>query len=139
VSDLTLALDNRTMPIPKSVAAFNRRVTNYVTGPFAGRLPGFAIVRHVGRKSGRVYRTPVNVFHQGDDYVFALTYGPDSDWVRNVEAAGQCEIETRGRVVRLAEPRRMTDPTRQRVPAPVRTVLRLIEVDEFLVMHPVAS
>ena len=123
------------MPIPKSVAAFNRRVTNHLTGPFARRLPGFAIVNHVGRTSGRAYRTPVNVFHRGDGYVFALTYGPDSDWVKNVEAAGQCEIETRGRVVRLAEPRRFTDPTRESVPAAVRAVLRLIDVDEFLSMR----
>jgi deazaflavin-dependent oxidoreductase (nitroreductase family) len=127
------------MPIPKSVAAFNRRVTNHLTGPFAGRLPGFAVVRHVGRTSGRAYRTPVNVFRRGDDYVFALTYGPDSDWVRNVEAAGRCEIETRGRAVLLSRPRRFTDPTRQAVPAPVRAVLRLIDVDEFLAMHAAAG
>jgi deazaflavin-dependent oxidoreductase (nitroreductase family) len=127
------------MPIPKSVAAFNRRVTNHVTGPFAGRLPGFAIVRHVGRTSGREYRTPVNVFRRGDDYVFALTYGPDSDWVRNVEAAGQCEIETRGRIVRLFEPRHFTDPAGESVPVAVRAVLRLIDVDEFLLMHAAAG
>jgi len=127
------------MPIPKSVAAFNRRVTNRLTGRFAGHLPGFAIVRHVGRTSGRAYRTPVNVFHKGSEYLFALTYGPDSDWVRNVEAAGQCEIETRGRIVRLAGPRRFTDPARDSVPAPVRAVLRIIDVDEFLSMHTAAG
>jgi hypothetical protein len=44
------------------VAAFNLAVTNRIMSRFAGRLPGFGILRHIGRKSGRVYRTPVNVF-----------------------------------------------------------------------------
>ena len=44
------------------VAAFNLAVTNRITSRFAARLPGFGILTHVGRKSGRIYRTPVNVF-----------------------------------------------------------------------------
>ena len=44
------------------VVAFNLAVTNRITSRFAARLPGFGILPHVGRKSGRVYRTPVNVF-----------------------------------------------------------------------------
>jgi hypothetical protein len=43
------------------VAAFNSAVTNRITSRFADRLPGFGILTHVGRKSGRVYLTPVNV------------------------------------------------------------------------------
>ena len=39
------------MPIPMAVASFNKKVTNRVTGPFAGHLPGFAVVTHRGRKS----------------------------------------------------------------------------------------
>ena len=31
-----------------------------------------------------------------DGYLLALTYGPDSDWVKNVLAAGGCELVTRG-------------------------------------------
>ena len=41
------------VPISKNVARFNRRVTNRITGTFADRLPGFAILHHVGRTSGR--------------------------------------------------------------------------------------
>ena len=36
------------------VAAFNLAVTNRITSRFAARLPGFGILTHVGRKSGRV-------------------------------------------------------------------------------------
>jgi deazaflavin-dependent oxidoreductase (nitroreductase family) len=123
------------MPIPIAVASFNKKVTNRVTAPFAGRLPGFAVVVHRGRTSGRVYRTPVNVFRRNGGYVFVMTYGPDVDWVRNVEAAGECDIETRGRLVHLVQPRRFRDPARDAVPGPVRVVLRLLDVDEFLAMQ----
>ena len=93
------------MPLSRRVAHFNRRVTNRLTRHIAWWAPGFAIVTHVGRRSGRTYRTPVNVFRDGDRYVFALTYGRDADWVRNVLAAGRCEIRTRGRTVRLEQTR----------------------------------
>jgi deazaflavin-dependent oxidoreductase (nitroreductase family) len=124
------------MPIPRAVARFNARVTNRVTLRFAGWLPGFAIVTHSGRRSGRTYRTPVNVFRDGGRYVFALTYGAESDWVRNVVAAGRCRIEIRRRYIELVDPQRFNDPTRRLVPLPVRWVLRLISVDDFLAMTP---
>src|SRR5438445_9228949 len=92
------------------LAAFNLAVTNRITGRFAARLPGFGVVTHVGRKSGRPYRTPVNVFAVPDGYLFALTYGKDSDWVRNVLAAGGCDLQTRGRVLRLTGPEIIHDP-----------------------------
>jgi deazaflavin-dependent oxidoreductase (nitroreductase family) len=124
------------MPLPIVITSFNKKVTNRVTAPFAGVLPGFAVVIHRGRTSGRMYRTPVNVFRRGDDYVFVMTYGPDVDWVKNVEAAGGCQIETRRRVVGLVHPRRFIDPARRTVPGPVRAILRLIDVDEFMMMNP---
>jgi deazaflavin-dependent oxidoreductase (nitroreductase family) len=120
------------VPIPKRVARFNRRVTNRITRRFAGWLPGFAIVTHRGRRSGRTYETPVNVFRDGDRYVFALTYGADSDWVQNVVAAGGCEIETRRKSFELRDPERFADPTRRAVPIPARWMLRLIGVQEFM-------
>ena len=122
------------MPIPRGVARFNKRVTNRITGRFAGWMPGFAIVTDTGRRSGRTYPTPVNVFRDGDRYVFALTYGAESDWVRNVLAAGRCEIRTRRRTVELVGPQRFTDPTRRLVPVPARWILALFSVDEFLAM-----
>ena len=122
------------MPLPRRLAHFNRHVTNRLTRPIAARAPGFAIVTHVGRRSGRRYRTPVNLFRHRHRYVFALTYGKDSDWVRNVVAAGGCTIETRGQTVELTAPELFTDPTRAAVPMPARWVLGLINVDDFLAL-----
>jgi deazaflavin-dependent oxidoreductase (nitroreductase family) len=120
------------MPAPRWLARFNRRVTNRFLGRMATRLPGFGVVVHEGRKSGRQYRTPVNVFRRGDGYVIALTYGPGAEWVRNVLASGGCALETRGRTVRLTRPRLFHDEQRRAVPAAVRMVLGLAQVSHFL-------
>jgi deazaflavin-dependent oxidoreductase (nitroreductase family) len=123
------------MPLPKRLARFNRLVTNRVLGPLARRLPGFAIVSHVGRRSGRVYRTPVNLFRSKDRYVIALTYGSDSQWVRNVLAAGAVDIETRGQHLHLVDPEVVHDAQRSLVPDPVRQMLRLANVSEFMLLE----
>jgi deazaflavin-dependent oxidoreductase (nitroreductase family) len=123
------------MPLPKRLARFNRHVTNRVVGPVARRLPGFAVVTHRGRRSGRVYRTPVNLFAAEDGYVIALTYGSDSQWVLNVLAAGAVDIETRGRRLHLVGPQVIHDAQRSRVPASVRPLLRLVDVSEFMLLH----
>lgn len=114
---------------------FTMRVVNPITRLVAGWLPGFGIVRYVGRTSGKSYRTPMNVFRDGDDYVFALTYGADVQWVKNVLAAGTCELETMGKVVPLRDPVVFTDASRRLMPLPVRFVLGLLRVTEFLRMR----
>lgn len=118
------------------IRPFTMRIVNPVTRLFAGRVPGFAILRYVGRKSGKTYRTPMNVFRRGNDYVFALTYGPDVQWVKNVLAAGGCEIEVRGKTVRLTDPRVIEDRSRRLMPLPVRLFLGLIGVKDFVLMRP---
>jgi uncharacterized membrane protein required for colicin V production len=55
------------------LAKINIAFTNRITGLFAGWLPGFGILTHVGRKSGKVYRTPVSVFRPSNGFIIALT------------------------------------------------------------------
>ena len=112
------------MPMGRSMARFNHHVTNRVFRRVAGWMPGFAIVTHVGQRTGRSYRTPVNVFAMEGGYVFALTYGSSALWVRNVLAAGECEMHTRGRQVHLANPRLRVDRNLGGMPALVRFMLR---------------
>jgi deazaflavin-dependent oxidoreductase (nitroreductase family) len=114
---------------------FTTRVVNPVTRRFARWLPGFAIVRYRGRRSGKVYRTPINVFRHDDAYVFALTYGPDVQWVRNVLASGRAELEIRRHRVRLEDPEIILDPTRRLIPLPVRLFLGVLRVTSFLRMR----
>ena len=126
------------------VAAFNLAVTNRITSRFANRLPGFGILTHVGRKSGRLYRTPVNVFRVPEGFLIALTYGRDSEWVRNVLAAGGCQLEIRRVVYQLSAPTIVHDPTRRRFPMLVRIILWIIGAEDFIQLstshtHGVAS
>ena len=114
------------------LAKINIAFTNRITGLFAGWLPGFGILKHLGRKSGRVYRTPVNVFRASNGFIIALTYGSQSEWVKNVFATGGCELRTRGKRYELSAPHVVHDPTRGRFPIPVRVVLRLVGADEYM-------
>jgi len=120
------------MPIPKRVARWNKVGLNRVVQHVAPWMPGLALVVHRGRSSGRTYRTPVNVFGTGDGFIMALTYGPDTDWVKNVQAAGGCELRTGGRVLRVAQPRVYRDESRRGIRPVERQVLRLIGVADFL-------
>lgn len=120
------------MTLPHGVARFNRRVTNRVLGPIVMRLPGFGMLVHSGRNSGRRYRTPIMAFRSGDRFVIALTYGPGTDWVRNIEASGWCLLETRSGTFRLGQPRVFHDERRRSVPRLVRPPLRLLGISDFM-------
>jgi deazaflavin-dependent oxidoreductase (nitroreductase family) len=91
------------------LAKINIAFTNRITGLFAGWLPGFGILTHVGRKSGKVYRTPVNVFRSPEGFIIALTCSSQSEWVKNVLAAGGCELKTRGKKYQLSAPKVVRD------------------------------
>jgi deazaflavin-dependent oxidoreductase (nitroreductase family) len=116
----------------RQVAAFHRAITNRAAIRFADRLPGFGIVISVGRKSGSLYRTPVNVFREPEGFLIALTYGRESGWVKNVLAAGGCQLETCRVMYQLSAPVIVHDPSRRRFPLLVRTVLGFIDANDFL-------
>lgn len=123
-------------PRLRAIRPFTTGVVNPLTRRFVRYLPYFAIIGYRGRTSGTHYRTPMNVFRDGDDYIFALTYGSDVDWVRNVLAAGRADLEVGRRHIELTDPELFTDPRRRLVPLPVRLFLGLLRVDEFLRMRP---
>jgi deazaflavin-dependent oxidoreductase (nitroreductase family) len=93
------------MQLPQWLARFNRHVTNPVQRLWAGWAPGMGILEHAGRKSGKHYRTPLNVFPTDDGVAILLTYGPDRDWLKNITASGHAELRHRGRTIKLADPR----------------------------------
>jgi deazaflavin-dependent oxidoreductase (nitroreductase family) len=118
--------------LARRIAHFNKHVTNRVTRPLAPHLPGFGVVLHTGRTSGKHYETPVNVFTRPSGCVIALTYGTESDWVRNVVAAGGCELITRGRRYRLSTPEIVHDEAREDASPIARPILRLIGAADFM-------
>ena len=98
-----MATQDTLAPVPPSpfVRVVMRPMTkrlNPVIGRFAGRV-GFHMageIRHVGRRSGKVYVTPVSPRLLGDVALVPLTFGNESDWAKNVRAAGGCEIRLDG-------------------------------------------
>jgi deazaflavin-dependent oxidoreductase (nitroreductase family) len=79
----------------------NKRLFN----PKALQNGKWKIINHVGRSSGRAYRTPLDAYEVDGTYVFILVYGPKSDWVRNVVASGQASLEVDDEIVELVSPR----------------------------------
>jgi deazaflavin-dependent oxidoreductase (nitroreductase family) len=113
------------MHIPRFMRRVNRVFTNPLLGTIAWLLPPLAVVHHVGRKSGRQYRSPVVAFGSADGFVIPMTYGRDVDWARNIVHAGGCELEQLGRRVALRNPRMVEfNAARARLPPALRALLR---------------
>lgn len=118
------------------IRPFTTHVFNPISRLFVRWLPGFGILGYRGRTSGKAYRTPMNVFRHDDEWLFALTYGSDVQWVKNVLAAGAATLEIRRHTVHLVEPELFVDPERRLMPFPVRHILGLMRITEFLRMRP---
>jgi deazaflavin-dependent oxidoreductase (nitroreductase family) len=115
---------------------FNKYIFNRLMLRFAGSSRSrFAVVRHVGRRSGRSYETPIIVAPLGTDVVVALTYGPHVDWYRNLLATGHGTLRRQGRTyaIRALEPISRTAALRQ-FPALQRGILRLLGIEHFVRM-----
>jgi deazaflavin-dependent oxidoreductase (nitroreductase family) len=133
------------MALPRRLARFNRVVTNRLTRPFAAFLPGFAVVVHTGRRSGREYRTPVNAFRRAggrtgaNGFVIVLTYTSNTDWVANVLAAGGCRLIYLGREIEVCRPALSKGREAKRLfPVLLRPLLRVLGVDEALSLAAVS-
>lgn len=127
------------MPLPRSLAGFNRVALNHVMRHLTPHLPGFGVVHHVGRSSGTPYSTPVNVFARLGGYTIALTYGTESEWARDVLAAGEAEITMPGRDHHVTNPRLVHAPVPTPVPRAVASILSGLDVDTFLLVDEAAG
>ncbi|GEL95893.1 nitroreductase family deazaflavin-dependent oxidoreductase [Cellulomonas composti] len=122
------------MVLPRWLARSNPHVANRVLGLFADDVAPLAALHHVGRRTGRRYRIPVLAFESPRGIVIALTYGPDVQWLRNVEA-GESRLVRRGKVYVLGAPVRVHGADGARlVPAWTRLALRVVRVDDFVVL-----
>ena len=110
-----------------------RRMARSSFGPFA-------LVRHVGRRSGKHYETPIIVQPVADGFVFELTYGPEVDWYKNVQAAGGCTLVWHGKnyVIDKLEPLD-TETGLPTFPLLERLLLRAIRRQHFLKMKVAAT
>jgi hypothetical protein len=101
----------------------------------AGRGP-FSIVRHVGRRSGRVFETPIIVAPVPGGFVAELTYGEQVNWYRNVIAAGGCELVVHGATHRIVAVEPFPTATGRRAFGfPAQLVLTLLRREDFRLMR----
>jgi deazaflavin-dependent oxidoreductase (nitroreductase family) len=106
------------------------------------RFRSLSILRHVGRRSGREYATPITAFPLGDGFVIALLYGDVAtvDWCRNVMAAGACTIKVLGQDIALERPEII--PASDALvahPSFWRYMLKARKIDQFLWVHRAGS
>lgn len=80
--------------------------TNGLMAHFAGTrvFPLWGIIEHRGRKSGRAFATPVVTRRVADGFLIPMPFGPETDWTRNVLAAGGSSIRWKGRRYELTSP-----------------------------------
>jgi deazaflavin-dependent oxidoreductase (nitroreductase family) len=97
------------------------------------RIGHFAILSHIGRKSGKTYRIPVISEPMENGFVFALTYGKKVDWYANVMAKGGCSLIWKRKEFHLVQPEMIEgEAGLSAFPAVFRPVLRMAKIQEFL-------
>ncbi|HEX6548059.1 MAG TPA: nitroreductase/quinone reductase family protein [Candidatus Dormibacteraeota bacterium] len=67
-------------------------------------IPVYVVLEHRGRRSGRIYRSPLAGVRTANGFVIPIAFGEGSHWVRNVIQAGGGKLEWRGRRFEIAEP-----------------------------------
>ena len=114
------------------------RVVNPLVLLVAGRrwMPIVGVLHHVGRRSGRLYSTPLGMRPDGDGFFIPRTFGDDADWYRNLLAAGACVVTYGGRDHLLVDPE-VVDyaAAAAALPAYERIQFRLIGINQYLRMR----
>lgn len=142
----TTELRETAEPVPKprfgGVLRRISRLTRPAMLPLAGKRwnPIFAVVEHRGRKTGRVYRTPVAARRSGDSFIITLAFGAQVDWYRNLVAAGGGSIRWRGNVYSVTAPERVDAATVLPTFDPVqRRLLQIAGIDGYVQVRDVES
>lgn len=138
-------------PVPPSlVVRIAMRPMTRILNPLMRKLAGrrhvrmAAEVRHIGRASGRAYSTPAGARVHGDVAVIPLTFGNQSDWAKNVRAAGGCSLKVNGEEYTAVAPefvdRRDAGPLLKSAFGPVeRAGFRLLGIRQYLRLRVVAT
>ena len=102
----------------------------------SSRLPMLAVLYHRGRRSGRIYATPVGARPIRDGVVIPLTFGARGDWFHNVQAAGGCMVRWKGVQYTMSEPVVVDWPAVRSAFYPVEQVfVPLIGIEQFVLLR----
>lgn len=94
---------------PRQFRDLIRLSNKYLLNPLMLRLAGTrywyaSVIRHIGRRSGKQFATPVVADRVGERFIVPLPYGTQVDWLRNVLTAGHASLTTRGETFELTAP-----------------------------------
>lgn len=123
------------------LTSYHKHVTNPVMVRFfSGRWSVNALLHHVGRRSGKTYRTPLTA-HRSDNTIFvALPYGPETDWLRNLRSAGQGVLELEGTRYTVEKPEVVPiDQVMPLLPPLIARSVQLHKAEEALRLHVAGS
>jgi deazaflavin-dependent oxidoreductase (nitroreductase family) len=136
-----LSNQTRAFKLPDRLRIFNKYVTNRLLRGFVGLSLGpFALIRHVGRRSGKPYETVIWVWPMGVDFVIALTYGPKVEWYRNMQAAGGGMVVWHKRVYVVGKPEPIdVNAAMPAFPAALRPIFRRSGMQDFVLMKSSGS
>jgi deazaflavin-dependent oxidoreductase (nitroreductase family) len=96
----------------------------------------WGLLTHVGRRSGRTYQTSLGTYPYGDGFLLPLGYGTQTDWYRNIMAAGTCALAWKGQTYQLERPEIISGPKVLHAwPVWDRIVLRLAGIHDFVWLH----
>jgi deazaflavin-dependent oxidoreductase (nitroreductase family) len=113
----------------------------YVTNPvwvrlFAGRSANSALLHHVGRRSGKAYKTPLTAHKSEDTIIVPLPYGTETDWLRNLQAVGNGVVELDGRSFSVDDPKVVPVDEVMALLSPLLVrVVRWHETEHALLLH----
>lgn len=118
----------------RRLRTFVKRFVNPVLRNFARSSRGpFALLRHVGRRSGKQYENPIWVWRMKDGFMIVLTYGRNTDWLRNLQAADRGSLRWHRREYTFKRPEIIDAKTAEpALPSFIRFVLRLRGQHEYV-------
>jgi deazaflavin-dependent oxidoreductase (nitroreductase family) len=108
MSVATTASRPRPHPLVFRVVSFFNRAVLFLAG--TPLMPLWAVITHRGRRSGKVFRTPVVVRAVNGGFVVPMPWGETTDWCRNIRAAGGCTVRWKGRDFQMSNPEVMDAP-----------------------------
>jgi deazaflavin-dependent oxidoreductase (nitroreductase family) len=116
------------------VRILNKHFTNKLLIHISGRKFGhFAILSHTGRRTGKLYHTPIIAEPIDNGFMIALTYGKKVDWLANLMASGSCDLYWKEHDYHLVSPRVVDrESGLMAFPSPLNQVLRKVGIEYFL-------
>lgn len=114
------------------ISGATKKYINPVLRPLAAWMPPLAVLRHVGRRSGKQFETPVQAYRTSKGFVVGLAYDENASWALNMLAADGGEMRRMGRRYTLTTPVRRDADVLAELPAPVRAMMRRLDITNFM-------